>query len=132
MENKYKDIDNLIAFAEAGEHKPFQFIRTMSEYRLTCKTRRALKRFTKKLQNQSASLLKRYCKSVSSGKADSNLLLAYSKLCSIAKFYKEECDIMIDMINEYEVYLFDGNLVSAAFGCRRPYEDLVDYRKARD
>lgn len=128
MENTYKDIEKLIAFAEAGEHKPFQFIRTWSEYRLTCTTKRALKRFIKRLQGRANNMIKKYCKSVNSGFANPDLLFAFRSLCHIINFYKEECQIMVDMIAEYEAYLFEGNLVSAAFGSKRTEEELWDHR----
>lgn len=131
MENTYNDVEKLIAFAEAGEHKPFQFIRTWPEYLLTLRAKRALKRFIKRLQVRATSMIKKYCKDIITEAAQSNTLLAYNSLCRIISFYQEEYQIMVNMVTEYEAYIFAGNLLSVVFGSKRTEEELWDHREPR-
>jgi hypothetical protein len=121
-------ITELANFTEAGEHTKFQLLQNWQEYRFAVKTRTTLKLLTKSLRFAMTKQLKQYCKQVTAGTANFNSLLAYEYLAKILDFYLEELGIVTNMIDEYEVYLSEGNYLESFFGEQRPVNKLWDHR----
>jgi uncharacterized protein YgbK (DUF1537 family) len=121
-------LSELASFTEAGEHTKFELLQNWQEYKLTRKTRFAIKVLTGSLRQLTNKQFKTYCKSVTSGVSDVYQLLAYSSLVKILNFYSDELKVVEEMIYEYEAYLMEGNLIDSFFGEQRPVDKLWDHR----
>lgn len=119
----------VIEHAETAKLSEFQLITTWAEYRNYKGKRKAFKLLVNGLRKSSNRLFKRYCSAVISGISDFTTLLAYQRLIATKEFYEKEVEILTDMIDEYETYLFSGDLFWAYIGFRRREEDMVDFRK---
>ena len=118
----------LIRNAKSGKHRPFQYLQNYKEYfraRKICHVERLLVSSVKQSANR---LFKNYCKGVSAGKSDINILLAYNALTDVLSFYKEELKTISDMVIEYECYLVNGNLMDFILGSQRPFDKQWDHR----
>ncbi len=122
-------ISNLIEHARAGKHIEFQFITTWRDYKFYKKERKALRLAVKCLGKGCKNLLNSYCKNVKNGSADVINLVVLTTLTNTLEFYREELDILENMIYEYEAYLLEGNLVYAFLEFPRPESELWDHRE---
>jgi hypothetical protein len=121
----------LVHKAESGQHRQFQFLRSWQEYSEIKELQRAHVLLTSSINKSANRLFNNYCKSVTAGTADVFNILAYSRTIDILNFYKEELDILTNMIYEYEAYLMEGNLIDAwLFNDYRPDNKLWDHRGA--
>jgi hypothetical protein len=119
----------VIEHAETAKLSEFQLITTWAEYRKYKGKRKAFKLLTNGLRKSSNRLFKRYCRAVTAGISDFTTLLAYQRLYTTREFYLKEIETLEDMLDEYETYLFSGNLFWAYIGfCRSEY-DMIDFRK---
>ena len=119
----------VIEHAETAKLSEFQLITTWAEYRKFKDKCKAFKLLVNGLRKSSNRLFKRHCRSVIAGISDVTTLLAYQRLYMAMEFYKKEVEILTDMIDEYETYLFSGSLFWAYIGFRRCEEDMIDFRK---
>lgn len=103
----------LIEKAKAGEHTKFEQLRFFDEYVGGRTTLSATKKVTNILEGSANTLFKKYCKAVRQHQADVNLILAYKQLQQAVFFYKEEQQIIKDVLAEYENWLFSGNFLKA-------------------
>jgi hypothetical protein len=123
-----KIISDLVDYSETGEHSTFCFIRNWPDYISLRKRRRTLKSVIKILQTAIDSTFKNYCKAIPDGSAQFIKLLACNVLQSALEFYQEEYRTQTDMIDEYEMYLFKGNLLKSFLYEQRPESELWDHR----
>ncbi len=119
----------VIEHAETAKLSEFQLITTWAEYRKYRNKRKAFKLLINGLRKSSNRLFKRYCRTVTAGISNFTTLLAYQRLYTTMKFYEKEIETLSDMLDEYETYLFLGNLFWAYIGFSRSAEDMVDFRK---
>lgn len=119
----------IIEHAETAKLSEFQLITTWVEYRNYKGKRKAFKLLVKGLHKSSDRLFKKYCNAVTAGVSDFTTLLAYQRLIATKEFYEKEIETLTDMIDEYETYLFAGDLFWAFIGFRRREEDMLDFRK---
>jgi hypothetical protein len=122
-------IHQLINRAESGEHTAFSYIQTWREYVIVRETRKIFRSYVKGLRATSETLFKHYCRDLVSQKEQFSKLLTCSVLDNAAVFYEGEINILEDMLDEYETYLFSGNWLDFLFLRQRPYEKLWDHRK---
>lgn len=119
----------VIDYAETAKLSEFQLITTWAEYRKYKGKRKAFKLLVNGLHKSSDRLFKRYCRAITAGISNFTTLLAYQRLTATKNFYEQEIEILSDMIDEYETYLFSGGLFWAYMGFCRSEEDMVDFRK---
>ena len=119
----------VIEHAETAKLSEFQLITTWAEYRNYKGKCKAFKLLVNGLRKSSNRLFKKYCRAVTNGISDFTTLLAYQRLIATKEFYEKEVEILTDMIDEYETYLFSGDLFWAYIGFRRREEDMIDFRK---
>lgn len=119
----------VIEHAETAKLSEFRLITTWAEYRKFKDKRKAFKLLVNGLKKSSNRCFKRYCRAVTAGISNVSTLLAYQRLWATMEFYKKEVEILTDMIDEYETYLFSGDLFWAYIGFRRREEDMFDFRK---
>lgn len=118
-------------FEQANSAKPseFHFICNWTDYKFYRGKRKSYRLLIRILNKGATRLLRGYCNSVVTGDANFLKLLAYQQLLQVIEFYEKELNTYIDMINEYEAYLFEGNLLWSFLGGYRPEEDLRDFRE---
>ena len=121
--------EQLIQRAKDGEHSSFEFIRSLEEYFAAKTIKKALKKITKSFEIPKSNLYNAYVKSVKEEEDDLNVILAFSELVRIVKFYEDEIWIVSDMIDEYVSYVHSGHIIDTLVGNYRKEEDLVDHRK---
>ena len=122
-------IMKVIEHAETAKLSEFQLITTWAEYRKVKDKRKAFKLLVNGLKKSSNRCFKKYCRAVTAGISDFTTLLAYQRLWTTKEFYEKEIETLTDMINEYEAYLFYGNLFWAYIGFVRSDVDMVDFRE---
>lgn len=113
MDDTQELLLDLIEKARAGEHTKFEQLRFFNEYAGGRVTLRATKKVADILEGSANTLFKKYCKAIRQHQADVNLLLAYRQLQQAVDFYKEEQQIIQDLLTDYENWLFDGNFLKA-------------------
>lgn len=123
-----KVLTDVIKRAESGEHTKIEWIRDYKTYRRCKLSLRAVKILISSLEYSAASLLNSYCKEITKGITNFNKLLIRKSLLQTITFYKQEFDILQDMIYEYDAYLMDGNYLMALLGEIRPISELWDRR----
>lgn len=128
-----KELENdlllfLIRTTESGKHRQFQLLENWQEYTRAKQVKRTEAIVVASLQESAKKLFKKYCKAIKSGETDVIKLLAYCTTKEVLSFYEEELNIISDMINEYECYLFNGNLLDFVLGTQRPIDKLWDHR----
>ena len=104
---------SLIENTRSSEHTKFEQLRFFSEYAGGRATLSATKKVTDILEDSANTLFKKYCKAVRQHQADVNLILAYRQLRQAVFFYKEEQQIIKDILVDYENWLFNGNFLKA-------------------
>lgn len=127
--NDQKLLADLVKHAETGEHIKFEFIRDWKTYQSRRLSYKATKMLVRSLKYSTKSLFREHCKAVTNGSADAMKLLVRNVLLKAAEFYEHECDILLDIIDEYETYLlYNFNIIFAYLGEIRPISELTDYR----
>ena len=121
-------ISDLIYKAEASKSRQFRLLDSWQDYCEARKTRRAEILLVSSIRKSSNKLFKKYCKSVATGDTDVLNLIAYCTTLKILRFYENEIMIISEMIDEYECYLLDGNLMDFVFAANRPDNKLWDHR----
>jgi hypothetical protein len=106
----------IIEQAESGQFTEFHFLQDWSEYKFYRGKYRSFKLLIGALQKNSKVFLKRYSKNIIDGSADFTELLVYQKLQQVITYYKQELEIINNMIREYEAYLANGNFFRAWLG----------------
>lgn len=129
FEKLYKILSDLIVHAESGEHVAFQYIRSWRGYFSVYRSRRKYRTTIKSLLDIRNTAFKQYCKSIPNRDAPYKKLLLWSALDTTIAFYQEDSQILTNMLDEYEAYIFTGSnlLKSILFGFR-PENKLWDHR----
>ena len=112
-------LEEILDYAENGEPIEFRLINSLADYRSRLISYKATKLVIKMLKQSSRQLFKTYCKDVTSGISDVTKLIAYSQLDDIILFYEQDLKTLDDMLNEYEDYLWHGNIFYALTGGER-------------
>jgi hypothetical protein len=112
-------LEEILAQAEAGQSTEFRFITSWADFKACNRNYKANKIIIHMLKQSSKRLFKTYCKDVIAGISDVTKLLAYSQLDDIIDYYQKELKTLDDMLNEYEDYLWSGNILYALMGGER-------------
>ena len=91
--------------------------------------KKALKKVIKSFSTPRNNLYTAYIKDIEEGINDLNVILAFSELEQVIKFYDDEIGIISDMVDEYVSYVHSGHILDTIIGNYRKEEDLVDFRK---
>lgn len=110
----------LIDRAEKGEHTPKETLTNINAYRAAKTCRTAVEKVVYSMNKSASATLKVYLESIDTGAALEQLL-AYKALRGVEKFYIDEFNILQEMIEDYEKYMFSNpfNMVSALMGDER-------------
>jgi hypothetical protein len=126
----HQSLINILEYTHTAKPFEFRLITNWLDYCYYRRRHKAYKLLVRGLERSADQLFKKYCKAVTSGVSNVTSLLAYKRLVTAAIFYKKELDTLTDMIDEYETYLFSGNLCwTFILGCPRTEDDMRDFRK---
>lgn len=128
-DNSLELAEQLIQRAKEGDHSKFEFIRSLEEYFAAKMIKKALKKVVKSFSTPRNNLYIAYIKDIEEGTNDLNVILAFSELEQVIKFYNDEIGIISDMVDEYVTYVHSGHILDTIIGNYRKEEDLVDFRK---
>jgi lipoate-protein ligase A len=120
----------IIEHAQEAKLSEFRLITSLGEHKYYRGKVRSYKLLVKGLKKSANRLFKKYCKSVTAGISNLTTLLAYQRLIQTLEFYQKELDTFVNMLDEYETYLFSGNIFwTIAMGMPRTEDQMRDYRK---
>lgn len=120
----------LVKKALKGKQSDFEFIRTYE----TCKVARyykiSVKRVSKVFKTLYKKLMKTYAKDIMADEQKLEMLMSMKQFEICYRYYKKECEIAKDMLDEYYAYLTNGHMFDQLImnGVRSD-DDCVDYRK---
>ena len=120
---------NLIEKALAGEHSPFEFIRSYDMLKVARLYRAGVKKVAKMFKSLEKELLQAYQYSIESDNQSLEIVMSIKQFGKCAQYYKEECAIVKDMIKEFKTYVMSGHILQTMLGGVRPENECVDYRK---
>lgn len=112
-------ISKILEQAQERKFIKFHLIDTFEEFLGYCDREYSTKVVIKLLKRTANSILKEYCKTVTSGISDVTQLLAYNQIVDAVNFYKEDLKIVDSMVDEYTKYLCQGNFLHAVLGGSR-------------
>ncbi len=133
MKNNFETvIKELIERAENREFSEFTLLRTYHEYRLAKKYARNVKKTAKLFLDLSKKFESKLDTCVSDGIVRLDQIRAFSTSSHVTLqtylFYSEELKTILSMIQEFKVYLKQGNFIFCLLGGLRKYEYLYDFR----
>lgn len=112
-------ISKILEQAQERKFTEFHLIDNFEEFLWYHDMEYSTKVVIKLLKRTSNNILKEYCKTVTSGISDVTQLLAYTQILDAVNFYKEELNIVTNMVDEYTRYLCHGNFWHAFLGGSR-------------
>ena len=130
MEDQEKFFEAVVKKALSGKHSDFEFIRTYE----ACKTARlyksSVKRLSKVFKTLYKKLMKTYAKDIMTDEQKLEMLMSMKQFEICYRYYKKECEIAKDMLDEYYAYLTSGHIFDQLImnGVRSD-DDCIDYRK---
>lgn len=129
-EDPKKIFEELVKKALSGKHSDFEFIRTYED----CKTARlykiSVKRLSKVFKNLYKKLMKTYAKDIMNDEQKLETLMSMKQFEICRDYYKKECEIAKDMLQEYRVYVSSGHIFDQlVLNSVRPDDECIDYRK---
>ena len=133
MKNNFEaTIKMLIERAENKEFSEFTLLRTYHEYRLAKKYARSVKKAAKLFLELSKRFESKLDTCVKGDAVYLDQIRAFSTSSHVTLqtylFYSEELKTILSMIQEFKVYLKQGNFIFCLLGGLRKYEDLYDFR----
>ena len=129
-EDPKKVFEELVKKALSGKQSDFEFIRTYE----MCKTARlykiSVKRVSKAFKTLYKKLMKTYAKAIRVDEQKLEMLMSMKQFEICYRYYKKECEIAKDMLDEYHAYLTSGHIFDQlVMNGVRSDDDCVDYRK---
>ena len=115
-------ISKILEQAQERKFTKFHLIDNFEEFLWYRDMIPSTKAIIKLLKRTASSVLKDYCKTVITGISDVTQLLAYNQILDASNFYKEDLNIINNMVDEYTRYLCQGNFWYAFLGGDR-YDD---------
>ena len=119
----------LVKKALKGKQSDFEFIRTYE----MCKTARyykiSVKKVSKVFKTLYKKLMKTYAKDIMTDEQKLEMLMSMKQFEICYDYYKKECEIAKDMLQEYRTYVSSGHIFDQLIlNCVRPDGECVDYR----
>ena len=116
--------------ALSGKHSDFEFIRTYE----ACKTARfykiSVKKVSKVFKTLYKKLMKNYAKDIMADEQKLEMLIPMKQFKICYDYYKKECEIAKDMLQEYRVYVSSGHIFDQlVLNDIRSDDECVDYRE---
>ena len=129
-EDPKKVFEELVKKALGGKQSDFEFIRTYE----TCKVARyykiSVKRVSKTFKTLYKKLMKTYAKDILTGEQKLEMLMSMKQFEICYNYYRKECEIAKDMLQEYRSYLFSGHIFDQlVLNGVRSDDDCIDYRE---
>ena len=129
-EDPKKVFEELVKKALSGKQSDFEFIRTYE----ACKTARfykiSVKKVSKVFKTLYKKLMKTYAKDIMADEQKLEMLISMKQFKICYDYYKKECEIAKDMLQEYRVYVSSGHIFDQlVLNSVRPDDECIDYRK---
>ena len=129
--NNVVKISKLVDRAMNGTHTEWEFIKTYDEMITALTAISATSKVIKGFKKSTRALYKEYIKLVKKNSSNLDLVLSLRELTRTINFYKEELNILDDMLDEFRVYARAGHMLEIVTGDIRKVEDLYDFRKPK-
>jgi hypothetical protein len=114
--------------ALTGKQSDFELVKSWSERCIVKDYIRGVNTVITIFTNLEKKTYKTYLDQIDSGTQDLGVILAIKQFNQCKKFYKRELDVALDMLDEYNCYVWSGHILDTLVGNRRKEEDLIDYR----
>ena len=129
-EDPKKVFEELVKKALEGKHSDFEFIRTYEMCKVARYYKISVKKVSKVFKTLYKKLMKTYAKDIMTDEQKLEMLMSMKQFEICYDYYKKECDIAKDMLQEYHAYLTSGHIFDQlVMNGVRSDDDCVDYRK---
>ena len=116
--------------ALSGKHSDFEFIRTYEACKVARLYKISVKRVSKTFKTLYKKLMKTYAKDIMTDEQKLEMLMSMKQFEICYNYYKKECEIAKDMLDEYHAYLTSGHILDQlVLNSVRSDDECVDYRK---
>jgi hypothetical protein len=95
--------------ALTDEHNAWEFIKNPTEWSLMRKTKAGLYKVIELYERVYKKVYQEYCKQVSKNVHDFTMLVALKQYQHCIDFYTQELATTLDMLEEYQAYLWQGH-----------------------
>ena len=120
----------LVKKALSGKQSDFEFIRTYEAYKVARLYKISVNRVSKTFKTLYKKLMKIYAKDIMTDEQKLEMLMSMKQFEICYDYYKKECEIAKDMLQEYRTYVSSGHIFDQlVLNCVRPDGECVDYRK---
>ena len=122
--------NELVKKALGGKQSDFEFIRTYEMCKVARYYKISTKRVSKAFKTLYKKLMKTYAKDILTGEQKLEMLMSMKRFEICYNYYRKECEIAKDMLQEYRSYLFSGHIFDQlVFNSVRSDDDCIDYRE---
>ena len=129
-EDPKKVFGELVKKALGGKQSDFEFIRTYEMCKVARYYKISTKRVSKAFKALYKKLMKTYAKDILTGEQKLEMLMSMKQFEICYNYYRKECEIAKDMLQEYRSYLFSGHIFDQlVFNSVRSDDDCIDYRE---
>ena len=129
-EDPKKVFGELVKKALGGKQSDFEFIRTYEMCKVARYYKISTKRVSKAFKTLYKKLMKTYAKDILTGEQKLEMLMSMKQFEICYNYYRKECEIAKDMLQEYRSYLFSGHIFDQLiFNSVRSDDDCIDYRE---
>lgn len=129
-EDREKLFKLLTENALADKHTSWEYIKNPIEWGLIRKTKASLYKVIELYERVYKRVYKEYCKQVRKNNFDFSIIVALKHYQCCKKFYEQELDTVIDMLDEYSAYVWRGHFLSQfIYGQNRESWHLWDHRQ---
>ena len=129
-EDPKKVFGELVKKALGGKQSDFEFIRTYEMCKVARYYKISVKRVYKTFKTLYKKLMKTYAKDILTGEQKLEMLMSMKQFEICYNYYRKECEIAKDMLQEYRSYLFSGHIFDQlVLNGVRSDDDCIDYRE---
>ena len=129
-EDPKKVFEELVKKALRGKQSDFEFIRTYEACKMARLYKISVKKVSKVFKTLYKKLMKTYAKDIMADEQKLEMLMSMKQFEICYNYYKKECEIAKDMLDEYRAYLSSGHIFDQlVLNSIRPDDECVDYRK---
>ena len=129
-EDPKKVFEELVKKALKGKQSDFEFIRTYEMCKVARYYKISTKRVSKAFKTLYKKLMKTYAKDILVGEQKLEMLMSMKQFEICYNYYRKECEIAKDMLQEYHSYLFSGHIFDQlVLNGVRSDDDCIDYRE---